>query len=524
MSQENKPSAPIRILHLEDSDIDSELLVRHLKKSGLEFTYERKETREGLSLALESGGHDLVISDYSLGMFNGIEALIMVRAKDIELPFIMLSGNIGEELAAKAMKLGANDYLMKGNLSRLVPAMEREVREAQVRREKKAIEHELRDREQELNQSQKMEALGRLAGGIAHDFNNLLAVISLNADSIASSKEHTTKVEEIRQAVDRGASMVRQLMTFSKRGILPEDEFVSLNELVSQMLPMFKRLIGKNVKVSIELQDSLPMVGFVQSQVEQVLLNLVVNARDAMEGNGTICIRTFQERSLDKNQEIERAYCVLEVEDSGCGMSEEVKGRIFEPFFSTKGTGKGTGLGLSTVYGIMTRSEGIIRVDSEVGRGTRFQLLFPIVEDRLRIPEPELPQEQFIFRSVGTKILLVEDDGVFGSALARSLNQAGCITVHAISPETALLILAEKKFQPDLLVADLTLPGSSGLRLAETAAKEYGVSRALIISANSLDTAVSKAIKNLDVHFLGKPLTVQAILLFIDGAASESVA
>jgi signal transduction histidine kinase len=516
----------IRILHLEDSEMDSDLLVRYLKKSGLDFTYYRIQSREDYFLALATGGWDFIISDYSLGMFDGIEALTILRERDTEVPFLMLSGKIGEELAAKAMKLGANDYLMKGNLSRLAPAIEREIRDARMRREKKIIEHELRAKEQELNQSQKMEALGRLAGGISHDFNNLLAVISLNADSIASSGQHLAKVEEIREAVQRGASMVKQLMAFSKRGVLPEGEFISLNELISQMIPMFKRLIGKGIQITTELQEGLPMIRFAQSQGEQVLLNLVVNARDAINGDGKISIKTYREKIPDKTLGTERSYCVMEVEDSGCGMSPEVQKRIFEPFFTTKETGKGTGLGLSTAYGIMDRSKGSIKVESQPGKGTKFRLLFPLPEGMLRVPEPALPKEDLSFRSIGTKILLVEKDAAQGDALASALTQAGCITLHAINSEAALLMLSEEDFRPDLLVTSLTLSGISGLRLAQTAIKDYDVKKTLILLDGASDPSLSLEAEQANVHILAKPFTLQQLLSFIDAtqASPEPVA
>jgi two-component system cell cycle sensor histidine kinase/response regulator CckA len=512
--------AVIRILDVEDLASDHDLLVHHLRKSGLNFSCRRVDSRESLAAALESDEWDLVTSDYKLETFNGLEALAMVRTRDADLPFLMLSGSIGEELAAQAMRLGASDYLSKENLSRLVPAIERELREAKMRREKRRVEAALAMKERELIHSQRLDALGRLAGGVAHDFNNILSVILFSTDSIGASGQFTKKVEEIHQAVERGTSLVKQLLAFGKRGVLSEPEAADLNDVVSRMAPMLQRLVSRKISLEFRAGAGLPQIGFFSSQVEQVLLNLVVNARDAIAESGRVFITTSRERRATPRGE--RDHCVLEVSDTGCGMDNETLRRIFEPFFSTKEAGKGTGLGLSTVSGIMERGNGTIEVRSEPGKGTTFRLLFPVLEASREEPVPRGSAERRATRAAGTKVLLVKRNALSGQALAAALNEAGCITVYAISGEVASLILEEEMFRPDVLIVDLAILTAPGFQLARIAARDYGILHAILVTDDGIDVEIPARIGTMEVSRLTRPLSPEKVLARLEEIVSNA--
>ena len=270
--------------------------------------------------------------------------------------------------------------------------------------------------EQQLRQSQKMEAIGRLAGGVAHDFNNLLTVI-LGYSKLALSRTSRgdflyEQMDEIRKAGQRASALTTQLLAFSRRQIL-RPRVLDLNAVVSDMDKMLRRLIGEHIALVTVPDPALGRVRADPGQIEQVIMNLAVNARDAMAGGGTLTILTL---NLDDDDRHARGhppvppgpYVVLAVSDTGAGMDEEVKAQIFEPFFTTKGTGKGTGLGLSTVYGIVDQSGGHIRVDTAKGRGTSFGIYLPRVQEEAPAPEPVLPPGP-VARGRET-ILLVEDE------------------------------------------------------------------------------------------------------------------
>src|SRR5712691_10772881 len=335
-------SVPLRILMIEDSEDDAALLVRELRRGGYDVSHERVDTPAAMSSALDKQKWDLVISDHSMPHFSGVDALKLLRQKGSEVPFIFVSGTMGEEAAVAALKDGAQDYLMKSNLRRLVPSVQRELREAEERCEHKQLERHMR-------QLQKSEAIGRLAGGIAHDFNNLLGVI-LGQSEILLDRPHdegiTRGLEMIRESARRGASLTRQLLAFGRRQVL-EPKVLNLNVILADVEKLLQRVIGEDIELDFQTDAKIGSVEADPGQLEQVVVNLATNARDAMPEGGRLTIATanvdLDEACADRRIVVRPGHYVqLVVSDTGCGMDKETQSYIFEPFFTTKEQGKGT--------------------------------------------------------------------------------------------------------------------------------------------------------------------------------------
>ena len=451
----------ISVLVVEDSENDSWLAVRELERAGYEIAHSRVETETGLRAALKQTRWDVVISDYNVPGFSGAAALEIVRESRKDLPFIFVSGTIGEETAASAIRAGANDYVMKNNLSRLGPAVERELREAGSRDERRELENQLR-------QAQKMEAVGRLAGGVAHDFNNLLTAImgyaQLAAGRLPPEHKAQLDVQEIMNASERAAMLTRQLLAFSRKEVV-QTRVLDLGALVTEMAKMLRRIVGEEIQMLVRTQEGLGGVRADPGQMEQVILNLAVNARDAMPTGGRLIIET-ENVEIGDNYAGEHvaaepgAYVLLAVSDTGIGMDEATKSRIFEPFFTTKDSDKGTGLGLATVYGIVQQSGGAIQVYSEPGRGTTFKIYLPRTAGPV---EALLSSDSLDQAPHGTEtVLLVEDQDVVAAVVRGALETCGYQILEARHGEEALRIWGAHRGSIDLIITDVVMPNMNG--------------------------------------------------------------
>jgi PAS domain S-box-containing protein len=341
-----------------------------------------------------------------------------------------------------------------------------------------ASERALQESREQLRHAQKMEAVGRLSGGIAHDFNNLLTVIlgytrilseELQGESLPNAETLAHDVEGIQKAARRSVSLTRQLLAFSRRQVLNPTR-VNINESVRDLEKMLRRLITERVRLNLNLRADPGEIYVDPGQLEQVLMNLVVNARDAMDGGGRITIRTYNfELDAPRTTVAGRAeageWVCIEVRDSGCGMDAATREKIFDPFFTTKEAGVGTGLGLSTVYGIVRQTSGHIEVDSAPGEGTTFRILLPphdgaaeTAREEARVPEEHRGSEQ---------VLLVEDDDNIRAMLTRIFREHGYGVIETQSGGEALLMAEDEATRFDILVTDQVMPHISGLRLAE---------------------------------------------------------
>jgi len=383
-------STALRVLIVEDSPDDAALVLRELRRGGYEPVSERVETSEGMSTALERAEWDVILCDYTMLHFSALQALETLKSKQLDIPFIIISGTIGEETAVLAMKAGAQDYLIKGRLARLVPALEREIREAHSRLERKLADAENRKLEEQFHQAQKMEAVGRLAGGLAHDFNNFLSAINgytqLTLNTLDRADPTRVWLEEIKKAGDHAASLMRELLLFSRQQV-PVPQVLDLNEVVAGVENMLRQLIGNGVDLVTLPGPALWHVKADAARIKQVIVNLAVNARDAMPEGGRLTIETsnveLDGASRQRRPSVSPGqYVMLAVSDTGIGMDAATQSHVFEPFFTTKQEGKGTRLGLAMVYGTVKQSGGAVWVDSGPGQGAMFTIYLPRVEER----------------------------------------------------------------------------------------------------------------------------------------------
>jgi len=629
---EQRPLIPLRLLLIEDSEDDAFLLSRELERGGYALTFERVQSADALEAALDRQAWDLIIGDYSMPHFSGLAGLNMVRARGLDTPFIFVSGTIGEETAVAAMRAGANDYVMKGQWKRLLPAIAREMRDVDERRGRRRAEAALRESEAsyatlvehaplgvyrsntsgrflsvnsalvrmlgygsvaevmavdmsrdlyvdpaqreallardtysdreydeveanwkrkdgqpitvqlsvrairnsarevefyeafvrdvteqrqleaQLVQAQKLEAVGRLAGGVAHDFNNLLTVIlsysSLLLEDAELPKDARESLDEIRKAADGAAGLTRQLLAFSRQQVM-KPQVLDVNAVVTSTEKLLNRLIGEDVKLVTALASDLGAARLDPGQVGQIIMNLAVNARDAMPAGGRLTLETA-------NVEMDLAYVrghpvaqpgryvMLAVSDTGIGMDESTKERIFEPFFTTKEPGKGTGLGLATVYGIVKQSGGFIWVYSEPGRGTSFKIYFPRVEEAPGRPDAAEPGET----PRGTETILVVEDVTAVRGVAREmLERSGYRVLEAANGDAALRLAARHNGPIDLLLTDVVMPGISGRQLAAQLVELRPRLRVLYMSGYTDDAIVNHGMLEPGIHYLQKPFT-----------------
>jgi signal transduction histidine kinase/CheY-like chemotaxis protein len=393
-------------------------------------------------------------------------------------------------------------------------------RTADLKQAADSLREEMRrrqDLEKQLIQSQKMEAVGRLAGGVAHDFNNLLTVIlgynEMLREQVRNDSAATDYVAEIGQASERAAALTNQLLAFSRRQV-SVPRVVNLNQLVGGIEKMLRRIIGEDIKLDIRVDPDLPPVTVDPSHIDQVVMNLVVNSRDAMPDGGTLLIETarveLSEQYAETHLEIlPGSYAMLTVSDTGVGMDAATRARLFEPFFTTKGQGKGTGLGLSIVYGIVKQNGGEILVYSEPGQGSAFKIYLPAVSGATPL-QALAPVEAAPEPASGT-ILLVEDEDQVRSLTRTMLTRQGYQVLDCASGAAALDLLRKHPEKIDLLLSDIVMPGMGGLELAREVQTIRPAMKVLFMSGYTDATVTNQGLLTPDTPFIQKPFTASAL-------------
>ncbi|MGI8548690.1 MAG: ATP-binding protein [Gemmatimonadaceae bacterium] len=370
-----------------------------------------------------------------------------------------------------------------------------------------------RQMEEEFRQAQKMEAVGRLAGGIAHDFNNLLTVIGASSDFLlqdinGDARELAQDIKEIKRATDRAASLTRQLLTFSRRQLV-KPQLLDLNSVVSEMETMLRRLIGEDVTLATDYGDDMGFVRLDRGQLEQVVVNLVVNARDAMQHGGAVNLRTGSDRRVAPAGAVHACgisdWVTLSVSDTGSGMDERTRAHIFEPFFTTKDQGRGTGLGLSTVYGIVTQAGGDIVVTSERDVGTKFTIFLPTSEEPVATAPAAVPSSDTLRGS--ETVLVVEDEEPLRRLTRRILESRGYAVLEAANGSDAIAAMAQSPTRVDLVLSDVVMPGMGGRELVERLTPVYPWLRVLFMSGYTEDMMLHHRVAELGVAVLEKPFT-----------------
>ena len=626
-------SSKIKVLHLEDAPLDAELLDLSLRRTGIDWDILRVDTRDDFVAALDRGGFDVIVSDFRLPAYDGLQALQEASTRRPEVPFVFFTGNLGEARAIQALKSGATDYVLKdGAVERLAPAIQRAVREAAERRARAqaedalkqseegfrqlfncnphptwvfdvetlrfvevndaAIEHYGYSREEfrgmritdlhpseevplveeavatprdgirrfgtwvhrtkdgrlinvdvaahdlefrgrrgrlvvahditqqqelqvQLQQSQKMDAIGRLAGGVAHDFNNLLGVIIGYGERLLRRlpSPDRREINEVLKAAEHAASLTRQLLAFSRRQVL-KPRVLDLNAVVGEMDGMLRRIIGEDIDLVTVLQDGLGQVKADPGQIQQVVMNLAVNARDAMPKGGRLTIETGNAELDESYTSAHLAvrsghYVMLAVTDSGMGMDAATQAHIFEPFFTTKEAGKGTGLGLSTVFGIVKQSEGNVWVYSEPQRGTTFKIYLPRVDE---VVEEQPAQEAETAAGGSETILLVEDSDSLRELGREILEEHGYKVIEASSGAAALEALARHTGSLDLILTDLVMSGMSGRELADQVTRLRPGTKVIFMSGYTDDALGHHGVLETGTAFVEKPFTIDGLL------------
>ncbi|MFH0726927.1 MAG: response regulator [Pseudomonadota bacterium] len=619
----------IRILHLEDDPADAELARARLDEAGLTYRITRVQTRVEFEKALQRESYDIILTDFQLPLYDGMSALRLALERCPDVPFIFVSGTMGEDAAIEGLIEGATDYVLKQKLSRLAPAINRALQEAENRRARRRAEEQLhklsraveqsastvvitdprgyiefanprftettgytlteaigkhtrvlksghtpaetytqlwetittgkewrgeflnkkkngelywesasispvknadgvitnflavkeditgRKRlEERLAQAQKMESVGRLAGGVAHDFNNMLGVIlghtELALDGMDPAEPLFSTLRQIRKAAGHSADLTRQLLAFARKQTV-SPRVIDLNEAVEGMLKMLRRLIGEDIVLAWLPGTRLWPVEMDPSQIDQILANLCVNARDAIAGVGKVTIETGMVNFTANDcigcpELIPGDFVRLTVSDDGHGMDKKTLDQVFEPFFTTKEIGKGTGLGLATVYGIVKQNNGFITLCSEPEHGTTFKIHLPrhvSKPGQMRTESPAAP-------AVGgdETILLVEDEPTTRDIARLILEKWGYRVLAASTPGEAVRVAGEHPLEIHLLLTDVVMPEMNGRDLAKTIASFCPEIRTLFMSGYTGDIIAHQGVLDAGVHFIQKPFSM----------------
>jgi signal transduction histidine kinase len=464
MTTDEASSIPGDVLLVEDSPADAYLIERELSAAWPGIRVACVRSRAGLAEALAGRRWDVVLSDHELPGFSGPAALALCRKLAPGTPFLVVSGKIGEEAAVAMMKAGASDYIVKDRLSMLVPAIEREIREARLREEHRSLE-------KQFLRAQRLESIGMMASGIAHDLNNIFLPVTMVIGLLKKrlvDDEGRRYLALLESSAEKGTELTRQLMTFV-RGDKGSGDVATVDaaEMLRDAVRMIRTSFPKRIAIVEQIPDGLWPVSGSATQFQQVLLNLCINARDAMPDGGTLRIagsnvRLGDEEAAAFSPEARGGrYVAFSIRDTGTGIPVEIRERIFDPFFTTKEIGSGTGLGLSTVLKIVTAQEGFVAVRSGCGEGSEFSVYVPAAEsEAIPAPPPEnVPPEA---AASGRMVLVVDDEQAILLLVKGILETRGYRVVTATNGAEALHRFGEHHEQIAAVVLDFVMPVLDG--------------------------------------------------------------
>jgi len=502
-------SSLLDILLVEDNAADAELVERELRAGGLRFVARRVQDRSSYEAALAQRP-DLVLSDHALPQFDGLTALTLLKARYPEVPFILVSGTIGEDLAVAAMREGASDYLLKDRLSRLPVAVQSALERTRLMQEKRELEVR-------LLRAQRLDSLGRLAAGVAHDLNNFILPILVAEGLLRETITDPSQLDlldTIESSALRSAKVLRQLLSFG-RGASGDRRPMRLNAAVEEISSLIRDTFPKNVSLRLEMRADDVSVLADPTQIQQVLMNLCVNARDAMPSGGMLTLRLGL-ADIDATMAGKYpgskpgSYAVLSVKDSGMGIAPEHLANIFDPFFTTKTPDKGTGLGLASVFGIIESHGGFVQVDSNLGSGSEFHVYLcahraeQTAEAQVQTREGPLAPEPLL--------LLVDDGPAILRVLGSSVRRRGYRVLEAKDGLAALAEIEQHGSELAAVVTDLVMPKLDGLALVR-AMRARNVNVPVAVMTGAITTEQVESFRALGVReILRKPFGADAFL------------
>jgi two-component system cell cycle sensor histidine kinase/response regulator CckA len=496
------------LILIVDDDATGRIMARaSLETNGLSVA--EAEDGMGALSTFENLRPDLILLDVVMPKMDGFETCKALRQspRGANVPIVMITALNDIESINQAYDAGATDFITKPINWALL-----NYRVRYILRSSQALAHR-KHLEEQLHQSQKMEALGQLAGGLAHNFSNMLGIIilyvGLMLKEISPDDKFYSHVKGIKEAAEQAIFLTRQLLALSRRQIM-QPRAVDVNNIVTETDNMLRRLLGEDISLALTLDPTAVVVKIDPGQLEQVLINLAVNARDAMPSGGKLTIETskvYLDQTYAKRHPYVKPgyYVMLAVSDSGMGMDTETRTHIFEPFFTTKEVGKGTGLGLSSVYGIVKQSGGSIEVYSEPGQGTSFKIYLPWVAKQAEIYRPK-PAIDLPLQGSET-ILVVEDEDMLRNLLVDSLRIYGYKVLEASHEEEALLICERHKGPIHMMLTDVVMPQMSGRELAERLTPLSPDMEVLFMSGYTGDAILHHGILESSTHFIQKPFS-----------------
>jgi signal transduction histidine kinase len=525
-----KRGQPLRALLIEDNPDDAELVLRELRRGGYEPTALRVQTAADLTDAATHDSWDVIISDYSMPGFSGPEAFAIVRGLNLDVPFIIVSGTVGEEVAVESMRAGVHDFLLKGALHRLVAAVERERREALMRAERRKMQ-------EHLLISDRMASVGMLAAGVAHEINNPLSVVTANLQIIREDLDRAATALEIgpgldlppplaklwdtlreslpdaREAAERVRVIVQDLRVFSH----PDESkrtATDVHKVIESSIRMARNEVRHRAKLVCEFGD-VPLVEGNEARLGQVFLNLIVNAAHAMpEGAMDRNRITISTRSIAK-------MVAIDVTDTGSGIPPDVLPRIFDVFFTTKPVGVGTGLGLSICHRIMTALGGRIEVTSEVGQGTSVRVLLRRAGAHNTMELPVTPSEPEPSWKPSGNVLIVEAEGAMGRTLPRVLSHH---RVHTVGSAREALALIRDGHAVDVILCDLMMPDMTGMDFHDELASSHPnlVQRIVFVSGGAFTPRARDFLSSTTNRHLDKPIDAASLRRLVDDMMRSS--